>query len=99
MPLLPTLSIASKIIPTLAGVLLCRGGLITDSTSAPPVPSWPWSYSNDWGCRRDAGRNVGLRSRVRVFDRTRGNVEALVSEFAGYVLRFEASNTFSGPSV
>jgi hypothetical protein len=38
-------------------------------------------------------------SRSRVVDRGRRNVEALVSNFAGYALQFEASNTFSGPSV
>ena len=37
--------------------------------------------------------------RSRVHDRARGNVEALVDSFDDYVLRFEASNIFSGPSV
>ena len=39
------------------------------------------------------------RLRRRGADRARSNVEALVAHFARYVSRFEASNTFSGPSV
>jgi hypothetical protein len=36
---------------------------------------------------------------TRSADRARGNVEALVANFADYAARFESSNTFSGPSV
>jgi len=31
-------------------------------------------------------------------DRARRNVEVLISDFDGYVRRFEASNVFTGPS-
>ncbi len=43
-------------------------------------------------------RNIEPRQRMRA-DLARRRVEALVAGFAGYVSRFEASNTFTGPSV
>lgn len=42
---------------------------------------------------------VGARRSVRGIARTRGNVEALVTDFADCVRTFEASGTFSGPSL
>ena len=48
---------------------------------------------------RPAGAMSRPRPHSRVFDRALRNVEALVSNFAGYTLQFETSNTFSGPSV
>jgi hypothetical protein len=41
---------------------------------------------------------VQQSSRIRRQDRARGNVEALVSDLATYVRRFESRNRFGGPS-
>ena len=46
-----------------------------------------------------ADPGIELPLRTRSADRVRGNVEALVANFADYSARFESSNTFSGPSV
>jgi hypothetical protein len=51
------------------------------------------------GVRQPAVAASAPRPQNRVHDRARGNVEALVDSFDDYVLAFEASNIFSGPSV
>ncbi len=42
---------------------------------------------------------VGSRPRGRRAERVRSNVDALIADFARFVLRFERSNAFPGPSL
>jgi hypothetical protein len=46
-----------------------------------------------------AGRAVVSRPRRRRAERARSNVDALIDDFPGCVLRFERSNAFPGPSL